>query len=329
MPAGCKQAPAFAPRTPQHPSSSPVLLPAPTSLPMSSLLLLVSSSPHPSRFSLHSSISGVERVRSSLRIYGRILRRGEAWLPESILRLAPGREWLHAPPPPGISFTRSPSIRPAAPPICPSSPPNVLTTLTLHGAPVADVDTLSGHKLTTVLFSPNWNLSNRIPATNWCFSTSLTLRSVFARKRNSVDTNGRIGKTSLSKPSKNDITAAPRQCDPVVSFGQPHIFGSPTGCTTVPNFITFPGTLRVTNKRLFENRDELDEFVPTAGENDVLMGNLIRGPQQHGIWVGEEGERSRFPLPTHCDTRVNMANVPLRTSLDWTRVKSRYTYFSS
>ena len=43
------------------------------------------------------------------------------------------------------------------------------------------------------------------------------------------------------------------------------------------------------------------------GENDVLMGNLIRGPQQHGIWVGEEGERSRFPLPTHCDTRVNIA----------------------
>ena len=198
--AGCKQAPAFAPRTPQHPSSSPVLLPAPTSLPMSSLLLLVSSPPHLSRFSLHSSISGVERVRSSLRIYGRILRRGEAWLPESILRLAPGREWLHAPPPPGISFTPSPSIRPAAPPICPS-PPTVLTTLTLHRVPVADVDTSNGHKTTTVLFPPNWNLSNWITATNWCFSTSLTQRSVFARKRKSVDTNGRIGKTSLSQPT--------------------------------------------------------------------------------------------------------------------------------
>ena len=86
--------------------------------------------------------------------------------------------------------------------------------------PVADADTLSGHKVKIVLFAPNWNLSNWITATNWCFSTRLTQRSVFARNRNSFATNGRIGQTSLSKPSTTSslhlATQGQRQCDPVV-----------------------------------------------------------------------------------------------------------------
>ena len=82
--AGCKQqAPAFAPRTPQHPSSSPPVLPTiyphQQALPMMPALLLpaVSFSSRPSQISLHSPISGVVWVRLSLRICGRILRRGE------------------------------------------------------------------------------------------------------------------------------------------------------------------------------------------------------------------------------------------------------------
>lgn len=86
--------------------------------------------------------------------------------------------------------------------------------------PVADADTLSGHKVKIVLFAPNWNLSNWITATNWCFSTRLTQRSVFARNRNSFATNGRIVQTSLSKPSTTSTLKLllPQDNDNVTQF---------------------------------------------------------------------------------------------------------------
>ena len=83
LPAGCKQqAPAFAPRTPQHPSSSPLyyLLPTPTSLAYDACPVVACSIfliPPISLLFVFSPISGVVWVRLSLRICGRILRRGE------------------------------------------------------------------------------------------------------------------------------------------------------------------------------------------------------------------------------------------------------------